>query len=242
MIIIGIFIYNEEQSLFRFLNELNYVSLHITKRSDIKLIIVNDGSSDKTCEILKTNFCGIIINHPINKGIGCAIKTIIEFSYNQSASHIILLPGNGRVNPEIILKLVEKIDNNPSSYIVGNRFIDSNYFIKKPRDFALFAFNLTLCFFRISRIRDVTSSTRAFPIEMIAGLVFRERYYAEQDIHIQALKKKINIIEIPIRILTPCDRKHSHLSWYGIFQVVVAWLEFALKKYKVTKNLKKIIP
>ena len=72
--------YNEEKSLIIFLPEI----IKFCMESGSKLIVVNDGSTDNTLEVLNklnnnlNNQQIKIINHKLNKGYGGAIKSGIE--------------------------------------------------------------------------------------------------------------------------------------------------------------------
>ncbi|HPS46656.1 MAG TPA: glycosyltransferase family 2 protein, partial [Bacteroidales bacterium] len=70
--------FNEEKSLKLFLPEV----IQYCKENDFKLIIVNDGSTDQSKEIINSyaykedDF--VLIHHKVNKGYGGAIKSAIE--------------------------------------------------------------------------------------------------------------------------------------------------------------------
>jgi hypothetical protein len=112
----------------------------------------------------------------------------------------------------------------PESYIVGNRFLSRPRSIQSVRDLLLVVFNRMLLISGSSRIGDVTSCIRMFPVAAFANFRFRNRYFVEQDMHVHAHKTRMDIIEVPVNVTSPADRRYSHFSIFGMVQVIVAWL------------------
>jgi glycosyltransferase involved in cell wall biosynthesis len=98
MIVIGIPVYNEQSSLPRLMWELCKTRENLSKKDDLVFVAV-DGSTDTSQIILRSEFDGLIIRHSYNRGIGDAIKSIFAYAIDINASHVVLFPGNGRVNP-----------------------------------------------------------------------------------------------------------------------------------------------
>ncbi|RJO62239.1 glycosyltransferase family 2 protein [candidate division WS5 bacterium] len=72
------------------------------------IIVVDDGSTDETCEILEKNNI-LYISHSINRGKGAAMKTGIEAAKIMGAEKIVSIDGDGQHNPEDINKMISKI-------------------------------------------------------------------------------------------------------------------------------------
>src|SRR3989344_212095 len=110
---IGILIcaYNEEKNIRKVVdNCLKYIK---------KVIVVNDGSIDKTLfELKKTK--AIIINHKKNKGKGAALKTGFNYGIKNKYDYLILMDGDGQHSPSEIPKFLKEINNN-YDLIIGCR-------------------------------------------------------------------------------------------------------------------------
>lgn len=230
MIVIGIPIYNEKHSLIRLIGEIEETMEALNKKHKIIFLFVDDGSTDGTFELLSNKFNGLIISHKKNMGLGESIKSILIFAKSINATHVALFPGNGRVNPNVLIKLIECVKINPDSYIVGNRFITREKSITSFQEILLVIFNSFLLLFKLTEISDVTSCTRIFPLSPFKNFKFRHGYLVEQDLHIHAHKSSIPLIQIAIDIENPEDRKHSHLTLFGIMQIIYAWTEVFFKK------------
>ncbi len=84
--------YNEEEGVKATLEDLKKYLRDNYSESDYEIIVVNDGSTDKTKEILETISGITLINHHYNKGYGAALKTGIKNSKND---WILILDADG---------------------------------------------------------------------------------------------------------------------------------------------------
>ncbi|MFA6410771.1 MAG: glycosyltransferase family 2 protein [Candidatus Buchananbacteria bacterium] len=107
--------YNEQDTIVAVISNLkNYLDQTFPNQQEI--IIVNDGSTDKTGEIIKT-IAGIrAISHPYNKGYGASVKTAVS---QVQSDWILVFDADGQHRPEDIKKLVD--GSNGFDMVVGAR-------------------------------------------------------------------------------------------------------------------------
>lgn len=109
--------YNEETALALFLPEL----MLFCETNGCRLIIVNDGSSDKTSDLLERHrqvdfFTPL--NHKVNRGYGGAIKTGICAA---QTPYIITIDADGQHRPEDIVSLYQFMQERDADMVVGRR-------------------------------------------------------------------------------------------------------------------------
>ena len=79
--------FNEEAGLDQLANRLRELRIHFSKRMDLEVIFVDDGSTDKTAVGLDVRFQHFpwarVIRHECNQGITAAILTGIENATNE---------------------------------------------------------------------------------------------------------------------------------------------------------------
>ncbi|MDY6934525.1 MAG: glycosyltransferase family 2 protein [Spirochaetota bacterium] len=148
--------YNEEKTLPEIIN--NFI-----KDSDFnsfELIFINDGSTDKTREILedfqkeKNNLKVKIINHPYNKGYGAAIKTGVR---SANTDIIVLMDADGQHSVDDVLTIVERM--NEFDMVIGDRGGKAS---PKRRNLGKWVLQRTAEFLVEKKIPDLNSGFRAF--------------------------------------------------------------------------------
>ncbi|MHB1254146.1 MAG: glycosyltransferase family 2 protein [Candidatus Humimicrobiaceae bacterium] len=88
------------------------------------IVVVDDGSTDKTAEIVK-KFNIFLIRHPVNMGPGAAIKTGIDFALLKDADIIVTFDADGQHLAKDIYNLVRPIISNKVEITLGNRFLNN---------------------------------------------------------------------------------------------------------------------
>ena len=121
-------VYNEENSLEEIVDKVVAANcLDIEK----EIIISNDGSSDKTFEvikILKTKYPEIITYHsPTNLGKGAAVRLGIAVS---SGEIIIIQDADLELDPNDYSRLLVPLLKNETRVVYGSRFLNSSVKIK----------------------------------------------------------------------------------------------------------------
>jgi len=114
MISIVIPAYNEEKGISKVLMDLKTI-LDDTQLQ-YEIIIVDDGSSDKTAEIIQKQDFVRLIQHPVNRGYGAALKTGIK---SANGDWILITDADGTYQNESIPKLLKYFDE--YDMVVGAR-------------------------------------------------------------------------------------------------------------------------
>jgi len=115
--------YNEEQTIGRVIKEIPRKIDGIDK---VKVIVVDDGSTDKTVAIAKEAGADKIVRHPINRGVGVAFSTGLDEALKNGADIIVNLDADGQFNPGDIPKLIKPIIDKESDIVIGSRFLDKD--------------------------------------------------------------------------------------------------------------------
>ena len=111
---------NEERNI---LNLLDEIKKNLINKIKFEIIIVDDGSTDKTAHNIKSNIKLydnlMLILHKKNYGQSASLLTGI---INAKYKYIVTLDGDGQNDPKDILTLVEKYNYNvPFFLVIGNR-------------------------------------------------------------------------------------------------------------------------
>ena len=121
--IILIPVYNDWQSMFKLLKEIDF---QVSKwNADVSILIMNDGSTEArpTNEFILKNLKLIrIINIKKNQGHARSIATGLKFLFEREKfDHVIVMDGDGEDRPEELNLLFKKSSENPNKVITANR-------------------------------------------------------------------------------------------------------------------------
>ncbi len=105
--------YNAESTIRELIDELIVIGI---KKEDI--VIVNDGSSDRTAQIAREKNV-ILCSHERNKGKGTALRSGIAVVQNMNKRKILTIDADGQHDPHEIKIFVEHMDKN--DVLIGER-------------------------------------------------------------------------------------------------------------------------
>ena len=106
--------FNEEKNI----REVIY---HLRKHPHVDIIVIDDGSKDRTAEIAKKHKV-ILLQHEFNKGKGEAIKTGINYILkHHHAEYIVLVDADMQYHPSEAIKLLGPLEKNEADFVSGFR-------------------------------------------------------------------------------------------------------------------------
>ena len=114
--------YNEESAIGQVIQHVMAVDLHGFEK---KIIVVNDGSLEKTGDIAKSNGV-LVVRHVLNRGVGGALGTGIEAALRWGADLVVTCDADGQHSPDDIARVVEPIRAGLADAVIGSRMIDSS--------------------------------------------------------------------------------------------------------------------
>lgn len=89
------------------------------------IVVVDDGSHDGTSQAAERAGDGrtTVIRHPSNRGVGAAIARGYERGLALGADCLVVMAGDGQMDPRDLPALLEPIVGGRADYVKGNRFI-----------------------------------------------------------------------------------------------------------------------
>ena len=167
-----------------------------------QIIVVNDGSTDATAEILGNRNDIILLSFDSNRGKGCALRAGFEKACAMGFSHAITFDGDGQHMAQDIPRIKEKISQEPDTLWIGNRVVpaagsEPPLRCRFGRTFGNFWYR----FFTGIILHDTQCGFRAYPLYKIGEIkISGKRYEFEQDALIKAAWNGIHVKEFDIHI------------------------------------------
>lgn len=220
--------YNEEASI-----EKTIQSILATKYD---YIVINDGSTDSTPQILDKNHYNHI-DCISNLGIGGAVQTGYKYAYEMGYDIAIQFDADGQHDIKYLDELIKPIKDGKADLVIGSCFIDkSNKSLRssKIRSLGIRFLSNYIKLLSGKRIYDPTSGFRAVNRRIIQ--IFNTDYpleYPEPVSNFELLEySKYKIQEVPVTMNKRTGGKssiHSWKSFYAAFNVVLSILILSLK-------------
>jgi len=186
--------YNEERTIGSVIKSIPEVNGRISKT---EVIVVDDGSKDKTKEIAEKNGA-LVLSHRVNLGKGAALKTGCDAAIMKNADIIVILDSDGQHDPSEIPPLLEKLKEND---IVFSRRIkrENMPLFAKIGNFGLKFFTRLL--FNVN-VNDPQSGFRAFTKECYEKIRWNTTGYSvENEIIARVGINKLKYSEILIKTI-----------------------------------------
>lgn len=194
---------NEEETIFKVLKS---VPEKFEGFSEINLLVVNDGSTDKTAEkALTAN--AIVLSHKHNKGVGTAFQTAIEYALEINADVMVSIDADGQFDVNQIEEMIAPIINNEADFCIGNRFLNH-----KPSNMPMVKYwgnkqvNKIVSFVCKTKILDASCGFRAYSKECLLSLNLQGNFTYTHETILDLINKGFKVEQIPVKVTYYDDR------------------------------------
>ena len=225
--------YNEEENILNVCNNIFKYCKDNTVKYDI--IVINDGSTDNTEEVLyKNNIKHICLIK--NLGIGGAVQTGYKYAYENNYDIAVQFDGDGQHNIEYVKSIVEPIEKNEANMVIGSRFCgnDSSFKSSKLRRIGIRIISFFIKLVTGKKVYDTTSGMRAIDKKLIKE--FSNNYpteYPEPVSTTYILKRGYTICEKNVKMNEREYGKSSINTWksiYYMFNVILSIIVIGVRK------------
>jgi glycosyltransferase involved in cell wall biosynthesis len=212
-------------------------------------VVVNDGSTDKTSEILEKlekKYGKIkILTHEKNRGYGAAQKTGFSQALKDNADIILLLHSDGQYAPEEMEKLIKPVIEDKTDIVLGSRVLGRNM-LKGGMPLLKYMGNRILTkiqnFIINATLTEYHTGYRAYSRKALQKLNFKnyvDGFHFDTQILYEALEKKLRIKEVPIRTYYQGEKSYLDPWRYGI-DILKLTFSYKLKKIEVNGDINTI--
>ncbi|MGE3513168.1 MAG: glycosyltransferase family 2 protein, partial [Vicinamibacterales bacterium] len=164
--------------------------------TDFEVIVVDDGSTDRTAEIAG-GFEGVrLIRHPVNKGYGAALKTGFA-----AASHELVgfLDADATYPPEQFPRLCEAVLNEQADLVIGSRMAGADTEMPLVRRVGNMIFATLLTLMGRTQVTDSASGMRVFRRDALKLLSpLPDGLNLTPVMSTRAVHEGIKVVEVPI--------------------------------------------
>lgn len=187
---------NEEETLAVTLNEL---PKQIDGIDEIDILIIDDGSTDKTVRVAKDNGVNHIIKFTNNKGLAEAFNAGIDACLKLGADIIVNTDGDNQYSANDIEKLILPILKKEADIVIGDRQVNNvQHFSFTKKKLQLLG-SWVVKHVSNTEVPDATSGFRAFSKEAALRMNVITKFSYTLETIIQAGKKNLAVAHIPVQ-------------------------------------------
>ena len=215
-------VYNEQATIEEIVRQVVAVDL------DKELIIVDDGSTDGTREILRDKIEGQpnvrVVYHDHNKGKGAAIRTGKDFITGDIA---IIQDADLEYDPNDYHALIDPIIKKKADVVYGSRFLGTRraflFWHYLGNRFLTFVTNLLYN----TMLTDMETCYKVFRAEILKEMKIRsDRFEFEPEITAKVFKKGYKVFEVPIYYAGRDFAEGKKITWRDGFRAVWTIIKF----------------
>jgi len=184
-VVVVIAAFNEESTIGRIVDE-------VVKAYPV--IVVDDGSTDKTVVEAKKAGATAIIRHEHNMGLYHAFLS--AFEWKTDSDIVVTIDGDGQHDPANISDLLAALNSRDAHLAIG---------LRKKKGlgewFYEILFSLVIAFFTGTRVHDPSCGMRAIRQNILHDILPEpKRFGFHQEMLVNALLKGYRVVEVPIKV------------------------------------------
>lgn len=201
--------YNNEKTLKRVIDGvLNYTE---------SIIVINDGSTDSTPQILTQYSQITVITLPENKGKGNGLKTGFRKGKELGYDYAITIDSDGQHYPDDIPVFVNALlQDKEEVLLIGNRNMSQDG-IPKKSSFGNWFSNFWFWFETGIKLEDTQSGYRLYPLHKIPKKYFTPKFEFEIEIIVRTAWRHVPVKNVPIKVLYDPAERVSHFRPFKDF-------------------------
>ena len=187
--------YNEAQNLGSVLKEIPKELFG----KPLFTVVIDDGSQDDTLAVAR-KAGALAVSNPINRGGGAALRLGFDIARRYGAHIVVTMDADGQHLPSEIPRLVEPVSNGEADIVIGSRLLGTREKDSLIRYIGIHVFNMLIRLLTHVRVTDCSSGFRAFRVSELFRLLLRQDQFHTSELIIDAAKKRLRIVEVPITI------------------------------------------
>jgi glycosyltransferase involved in cell wall biosynthesis len=202
-------VYDEESRLANALKQ----ALDVTYPCEVELVVVNDGSTDRTGEILDgwADPRVSVVTHPKNRGKGAAITTAVE---SATGDFMVILDADLEYDPKDIPRLLQPILDGHTDVVYGSRTFGSHsafsfWYVMGNRFVTTFANIMFNCY-----LSDLETCYKLMPLSLYRSLNIKSRGFGmEAEVTGKLLRRRIRPYEVAISYRARTRDEGKKITW-----------------------------
>jgi glycosyltransferase involved in cell wall biosynthesis len=183
--------------------------VHDSKAVNEDVLVVNDGSSDRTAEVAREAGAEVV-THPVNRGKGAALKTGFAYALEHGFDAVVSLDADGQHLPREIPKFLGARTETGADLIIGGRAHLFGQMLPRRRLANRFS-AFCIAFASKTKVTDSQSGFRLYSANLLRAVRPRsDGFDMESEVIVYAGLRGFKVITIPIDLGFVDGQSTSH--------------------------------
>ena len=174
----------------------------------VEVLVVDDGSRDKTAELAFNAGADKVISHKRNMGVGAAFMTGIRNAISMNADVVVTVDADSQFDSNQIPEIIVPILNHQSDVVIGSRFLTSRpKNIPRVKMLGNRIFSKIVSWLTGQKFTDTQTGFRAYSREALLSVSIVNDFTYTQEVLIDLKFKGLQIGEVPVSVSYDEKRK-----------------------------------
>lgn len=203
----------------------------------IKVLVVNDGSTDRSAAVAQANGA-IVISHRGNQGVGRSLQSALNYAVTHGFDLMVNIDADGQFDPNDIPKLIEPIVSGRADFVSASRFLtkDEIEHMSPIKYWGNQQMNKLINRLSGQTFSDVSCGFRAYSREAMYRLNLQNNFTYTQESFLNLAFQGVAIEQVPIKVRYFADRKSRVAS--NILQYAFKTSKIIFRTYRDYRPLK----
>jgi len=197
--------FNEEKNIAK---TIRSVPKQIMGIDEIKILVIDDGSTDKTTDMAINGGAYRVVSHKTNIGVGAAFMTGVRNAITMNTDIVVTVDADSQFDSNQMPELIAPIMNNQADVVIGSRFKKG-----RPKGIPKIKYLGNKIFTRIvsslvqQKFTDTQTGFRAYSKKALLNISVVNDFTYTQEVLIDLKFKRMQITEVPILVKYDDTRK-----------------------------------
>jgi glycosyltransferase involved in cell wall biosynthesis len=208
----------------------------IDKVSQVRVVVVDDGSADATRSEALNAGADIVYTHKRNRGVGQAFKTAIRIANSIHSDIIVNIDADGQFSADEIPRIIQPILDNKADVVIGSRFLEEKDIgIPSMKLLGNRIFTRVVGIVTGRRLTDTQTGFRALTGDAAKKLELAGIFTYTQEMVLDLAFKNFRLVDVPVSVKYFKGRKSrvvKSISGYTLRAVSVVMMT-VLRNFKL---------